>query len=101
MVARIVPGMGSTKVSGEKLQRTLDKVAPCTIPQQAFGPDPIVWFDPPRPVWVWVPWRDRPSTREPGVARGANDRVVSVGIDVDGDHWEPVVWRNAVTVRNT
>lgn len=93
--------MGSTKVTDEKLERTLQRVPPCTIPQQAWGPNPIDWYPDPRPVWVWMPWRDRPSTRERGVAKGANDRVVIVAVDVDGgDHWEPVVWRNAVTVRN-
>ncbi|WP_431796491.1 hypothetical protein [Microbacterium enclense] len=70
-------------------------------PQQAFGQQPIAWFKDRRPVWVWITWRDRPAERLPGVARGANDRVVIVAIDVNGDHWEPVVWRNAVTVRTT
>lgn len=93
--------MGSTKVTDEKLERTLARESPCTLPAQAYGPQPIEWFDPPRPVWVWVQWRDRPATREPGVAKGANDRVVIVAVDTGGDHWEPVVWRNAVSVRTT
>lgn len=76
-----------------------DRDTPCTLPMQAFGPQPIEWFKEPRPVWVWVSWRDRPAERLPGLARGANDRVVMVAVDVRGDHWEPVVWRNAVTVR--
>lgn len=93
--------MGSTKVTREKLQRTLAREAPCTLPQQAFGPQSIEWFTDRRPVWVWITWRDRPAERLPGWARGANDRVVMVAVDVAGDHWEPVVWRNAVTVRSS
>ncbi|TLF33211.1 hypothetical protein [Microbacterium sp. 5K110] len=91
--------MGSVKVTAGKLEETLARVPPVTLPTPAWGPQPIGWFTGTRPVWVWVSWRDRPATREPGVARGANDRVVMVSIDVGGDHWEPVVWRNAVTVR--
>lgn len=91
--------MGSTKVSEEKLGQTLARVAPCTIPQPAWGSQPVEWSTAPRPVWVWVPWPDRPAQRLPGYATGANDRVVMIAFDVGGDHWEPVVWRNAVTIR--
>lgn len=91
--------MGSTKVTDEKLEQTLAREAPITLPQQAFGPNPIEWFKEPRPVWAWVQWRDRPAERVAGVARGANDRVVMLAFDANGDHWEPVVWRNACAVR--
>lgn len=32
-------------------------------------------------------------------AVGANDRIVVLEVPCDGGHWQPVVWRNAVTVR--
>ncbi|MBQ9917341.1 MAG: hypothetical protein IJO71_09095 [Microbacterium sp.] len=91
--------MGSTKVTDEKLERTLARESPCTLPIQAFGRQPIEWFKEARPVWAWVQWRDRPAERIPAVARGANNLVVMLAFDVAGDHWEPVVWRNAVTIR--
>lgn len=91
--------VGSTKVTAGKLEHTLARESPCTLPQGAFGPQPVEWFTDRRAVWVWVTWRDRPAERLPGWALGANDRVVIVAVDVGGDHWEPVVWRNAVTVR--
>lgn len=98
-VGRTVPRMGSTKVSDEMLSRTLSSVAPQTLPQQAYGPTPVEWFEHKRPVWAWVQWPNRAATREPGWACGANDRVVIVEVPCEGGHWQPVVWRNAVTVR--
>lgn len=91
--------MGSTRVTGEKLDRALASVAPCTLPTPAWGRERIEWFEERRPVWVWVSWPDRPAERVPGWAVAANDRVVFVHVPCPGGHWEPVVWRNAVTVR--
>ena len=71
--------MGSTKVSDEMLSRTLASVPPITLPMQAFGRQPVEWF----------------------ATMGANDRVVVLEVPCDGGHWQPVVWRNAVTVRSS
>lgn len=91
--------MGSTKVSDEKIARAAAAVAPVTLPPQAWGPAKVEWFDLPRPVWVWVSWPNRAAERSEGWAIGSNDRVVIVNVPCDGGHWQPVVWRNAVTVR--
>lgn len=92
--------MGSTKVSQEKMNRAVASMSPVTIPMQAYGPQPIEWFDRPRAVWAWVQWRDQAATREACWAVGANDRVVHLEIPSDGGHWGTVVWRNAVSVRD-
>ena len=91
--------MGSTKVSDEMLSRTLASVHPITLPLQAYGPQPVEWFDPKRPVWAWVQWPNRAAERVAAWAMGANDRIVVLEVPCDGGHWQPVVWRNAVTVR--
>jgi hypothetical protein len=83
--------VGSTKVTDGKLDQTLERQSPVTLPQPAYGAQPIEWFKDRRPVWVWVQWRDRPAQRLPGWAVGANDRVVMIAVDIGGDHWEPVV----------
>lgn len=91
--------MGSTKVSDEMLSRTLASVPPITLPMQAFGQKPVEWYRDKRPVWAWVQWPDRAAERVEAWAMGANDRVVVLEVPCDGGHWQPVVWRNAVTVR--
>lgn len=92
-------GMGSGRISDEMIARAAASRAPITLPVQAFGPGDVEWFDPPRPVWAWLSWRDRPAERIPCVATGANDRVVVLDVDSPGGRWQPVVWRNAVSVR--
>jgi hypothetical protein len=90
--------VGSTKVSDEKLSRVLASVRPVTLPMQAYGPQPVEWFDPKLPVWAWVQWPDRAAERVEAWACGANNLVVVLEVPCDGGHWQPVVWRNAVTV---
>ena len=86
-------------------QRILDAaagVAPCTLPQQAYGPNPIVWASGSKPpVWAWIIWKEGPATRIPAVAAGHNDRVVIVEWEAIGGLRSVVVWRNAVTHRAT
>lgn len=74
--------------------------APCTLPMQAYGPQPIEWHraQPPE-VWSWVSWRDGPATRIPAVATGWNDRVVIVEWEAAGGKQSVVVWRSAVAWR--
>lgn len=91
--------MGSTRVSDEKLQLMLSSVAPVTLPMQAYGREPIEWFEDRAPVWVWVSWPDRVAERTAGWALGGNNLVVIVEIPCAGGHWQPVVWRNAVSRR--
>lgn len=98
-VAGTVPGVGSNKVSDEKLSRVLSSVKPVTLPHQAYGRQPIEWFESKRAVWAWVQWPNRAATREAAWAVGANDRVVILEVPCEGGHWQPVVWRNAVTQR--
>ncbi|MBW9093089.1 hypothetical protein JNB62_05290 [Microbacterium jejuense] len=76
---------------------------PTTLPQQAFGPNPIHWV--PRSeskpaVWAWVSWPDRPAERIAAFARGWNDRVVNVEWNGPRGTTETMVWRNAVTRRS-
>lgn len=92
--------MGSNKVSDEKLSRVLSAVKPMTLPLQAYGPQPVEWFEKRRPVWAWVQFPNRAAERVEAWAMGANDRVVMLEVPCDGGHWQPVVWRNAVTVRH-
>ena len=87
------------KVSNEMLSRTLASVHPITLPPQAYGPQPVEWYAPKRPVWAWGQWPNRAAERIEAWAVGANHRIVVLEVPCDGGHWQPVVWRNAVTVR--
>ncbi|WP_439593871.1 hypothetical protein [Microbacterium sp.] len=70
-----------------------------TLPQQAYGPEPIRWSKEKPPVWAWVSWSDGPATRIEAFAAGWNDRVVIVEWEAQGGRRDTVVWRNAVTRR--
>lgn len=84
-------------------QRVADAAPrPTTLPQQAYGPEPIEWIPPghSKPaVWAWVSWPDRPAERIEAFATGWNDRVVIVEWYGSGGVTDTVVWRNAVTRR--
>jgi hypothetical protein len=74
---------------------------PCTLPQQARGPEPIQrQRGRPPEVWAWIIWRDAPAAKIPAVAAGWNDRVVIVEWEASGGRRSVVVWRNAVTRRS-
>lgn len=75
--------------------------APVTLPQQAYGPQPIEWARPSeRPaVWVWIQWPDGPAERTAAFATGWNDRVVIVELAGEGGTRSVVVWRSAVAHR--
>ncbi len=64
-----------------------------------LGSAPIEWYAQKRAVWAWVTWPNRAATREAAWATGGNDRVVMLEVPCEGGHWAPVVWRNAVSVR--
>lgn len=81
------------------LSRTLASVPPATLPQQAFGRQPIEWLEHKQAVWAWVQWPNRAAERVEAWALGANDRVVILEVPCNGGHWQPVVWRNAVSLR--
>lgn len=93
--------MGSTKVTDEKLGRTLQRMPPCTLPVQAYGPNEIEWVPAGqrRTVWAWITWPHQAATREAAVAFGWNDRVVAVQWNTPAGDMQCVVWRNAVTRR--
>lgn len=100
--------MGTNKRYAEYYdQRSAEKLVampepPCTLPQQAFGPNPIEWVrqGQPRPsVWAWITWPHTVAERVPAVATGWNDRVVVVEWNTDRGTRNVVVWRNAVTQR--
>lgn len=75
----------------------------CPVPPPAFGPHPLEWAQGVKPsVWAWITWADGPATRVPAGAAGWNDRVVVVEWDDQvGGARNTVVWRNAVTKRET
>lgn len=77
--------------------------SPTTLPRQAYGPEPIHWApkDAQPDVLVWVTWREEPASRIPAVAAGWNDRVVIVEWEAPGGRRSVVVWRNAVSRRQT
>jgi len=92
----------SDKLNDQRIVDAAAVLAPCTLPQQAYGPNPIVWASGVKPpVWVWITWRDGPATKIPAVAAGHNDRVVIVEWEAPGGLRSVVVWRNAVTHRAT
>ena len=75
---------------------------PCTLPQQAYGPQRIEWVKGSLPpVWVWVSWPDRAAERIAAYARGWNDRVVIVAWYGRRGQVDCVVWRNAVAHRRS
>lgn len=74
--------------------------APCGIPMQAYGPEPVEWVDRPLPVWAWVTWADR-TERVACFAAGWNDRVVFVRWYSPRGELQATAWRSAVTRRNT
>ncbi|MDZ8170641.1 hypothetical protein [Microbacterium xanthum] len=92
--------MGSTKVSDEMMQLVLANVAPCTLPADAYGADPMRWAATRVPVWAWVTWPHRAAERVAGWATGWNDRVVAVAWETDRGERNTVVWRSAVTRRD-
>jgi len=88
-------------LNDERILQSTAQLAPCTLPQQAYGPEPIEWQRGRMPeVWAWITWRDAPATRIPAVAACWNDRVVVVEWEAPGGRRSVVVWRNAVTRRS-
>ena len=84
-----------------RIHEAAERPRPVTLPQQAFGPEPIEWVKGSRPaVWAWVQWDRGPATRIPAWAKGWNDRVVVV--EWAGEHGmrDAVVWRQAVAHRH-
>ncbi|SFS07627.1 hypothetical protein SAMN04487846_2262 [Microbacterium sp. cf046] len=88
-------------LNDQRILQATAQLAPCTLPLQAYGPEPITWAKgrPPE-VWVWITWGDAPASKIPAVAAGWNDRVVIVEWEAQGGRRSVVVWRNAVTVRS-
>lgn len=87
-------------LNDQRIEQAAEQLAPCTLPHQAFGPQPIEWQRGRNPeVWAWITWRDGPATKIPAVAAGWNDRVVVVEWEALGGRRSVVVWRNAVTRR--
>ena len=72
---------------------------PCTLPQQAYGPQAVEWTKESAPVWAWILWPDRPAERIAAYARGWNDRVVIVSWYGSRGEIQCTVWRNAVAHR--
>ena len=92
--------VGSTLVTDAKLQFVLENMAPCTLPAEAYGPQPIAWTPSRAAVWAWISWPHRAAERLPAWVMGANDRVVVVAWDTDRGERNTVVWRSAVTRRS-
>ena len=80
------------------------RLRPCTLPEAAYGPEPIEWVGkgtPKPPVWAWISWPHQPAERIAAFATGWNDRVVIVAWNGEHGDMSAVVWRNAVTRRST
>ncbi len=87
-------------LNDQRILQATAQLAPCTLPQQAYGPEPVQWAKGRKPeVWAWITWRDAPATKIPAVAAGWNDRIVIVEWEASGGRRSVVVWRNAVTRR--
>lgn len=88
------------QLQDQRIADSAARLTPTTLPQQAYGPQPLTWAGPAKPpVWVWVSWQDAPATRIPALATGWNDRVVIIEWEAVGGRRSAVVWRNAVTRR--
>ena len=85
--------------AAELSQQTIMRIPPCTIPMQAYGPQPLEWAEKRPMVWAWVSWPHKPAERVAAVAHGWNDRVVVVYWMSSAGELNTVVWRNAVTRR--
>lgn len=81
------------------LEIVLTSIAPCTLPEAAWGPQPIEWQTEHPAVLAWITWPHKAAERVEGTAAGWNDRVVVVRWYTDRGTRETVVWRNAVTRR--
>lgn len=98
--------MGSNRPpSDTALEQVARSIAPCTLPPQAWGTQPIHWYqhgtDELPTVWAWITWPHRVTERLEAVVLGMNDRVCIVEIRPDiWSRWQPVVWRAAVTRRD-
>lgn len=90
-------------LNDQAMIRAAERDEPITIGKDAFGPQPIEWA--PRAaqpeVLAWISWRNGPATRIRAVAAGWNDRVVIVEWEAPGGRRSVVVWRNAVTRRQS
>lgn len=88
-------------LNDQRILQATAELAPTTLPQQAYGPEPIVWAPKDRQpeVWAWISWRETPASRIAAVAAAWNDRVVIVEWEQPGGRRSVVVWRNAVTRR--
>lgn len=89
------------QLNDKRIEQAAERLTPCTLPMQAYGPNPIEWAprsDQPE-VWAWVTWADAPASRIAAVAAGWNDRVVLIEWQAPGGRQSIVVWRNAVTRR--
>lgn len=74
------------ELNDQRILQATANLAPCTLPQPAYGPEPIEWA-PPRqqpPVWAWIIWSNAPATKIPAVAAGWNDRIVIVEWEAPG-----------------
>ncbi len=89
--------MGSTKVSDEKLDSVLTRIAPCTLPPSAWGTQPVTWHKGGQRVHAWITWPHQTAERVNAIAVGWNDRIVVVRWQGSNGTWETVVWRSAVT----
>ncbi|MGC5224494.1 hypothetical protein ACPW96_18165 [Micromonospora sp. DT81.3] len=92
--------MGTTLVTDEKLPVVLDNVAPCTLPKDAYDPEPLQWLNTRAAVWAWISWPHKAAERLPAWVTGMNDRVCIVAWDTDRGERNTIVWRNAVTRRD-
>lgn len=88
--------MGSTKVTDEKLDSVLARIAPCTLPPAAWGSEPVQWHKAGVRVYAWITWPHQAAERVAAIATGWNDRIVIVRWQGDRGTWETVVWRTAV-----
>jgi hypothetical protein len=66
-------------LNDQRILQATAQLAPCTLPQQAYGSEPIQWQRGRAPeVWAWISWRDAPATKIPAVA--VADATVSVSL---------------------
>ena len=90
-------------LNDQRIAQACAQLTPTTLPQQAYGPEPVRWAprDQQPEVWAWITWREVPATRISAVAAAWNDRVVVVEWEAPGGRRSVVVWRGAVTRRGS
>lgn len=89
------------RLNDQRIAQAAARPNPVTLPPTAWGPNKVQWQKNPVPVWAWLQWSEGPAEKVACVAHGWNDRVVVVSWEASAIGRTVIVWRQAVTHRQT